>query len=746
MDKPQSNQGSSRLPGARVALVLLTGALFAGCAHVPADRYAVDRLNIEGMEEMDEYALRSCLATSERSRASINLSRSMRPTCNEPPFDDAVRVRLPLWRTGWPLYDRSVFERDLQRIQRWYRARGFYDAEVQTVTYDPPNAAIDDRVDANSECERVRGGEGCELEIGIVVEEGQPVMVQRTDLQGVEGLSADVREDLAGAIRLEVGERFDEHTYEVTKRALVTVLHNATYACATVDGAVDLDEDARVANIALTVNPGVQHTIGEVTLTGEQDLRRATILATANIDEGEPFTDALLADARHAVYALGTFASVDIIPTPRREDDVCIGVVDVALEVSPGRRLRYGLGGGLQSGVISTGTAQQIDSDQWDVHLLGFVEHRNFLGGLRRIRIEDRPKLIFPTSFPRATIEVPNTDGTTTTQGPTLGNELRVVFRQPAFIEARTALVVGARWDYGPDPNEGAVIRNSIDADIALQRSFFDGRLSASIGVHYNLYLPDDPEIGEAVDITDYQLLFFKQQFAIDLRDNSVSPRLGLYFGLEVNEAGILDWTYIRLVPDIRAYVPLGPLVLAARFRLGYMHIFSASEDLDRASQILGPIQYRLRGGGASSHRGFQAGFMGDQFESIPGGDPDAVFRQNAGGIRRWGASLEVRLPFNEDFGAVAFADIGDINRMPEFRFSRTRLALGFGLRYQTLIGPFRLDVAFLVPGAQPDGWETYGGFFSSPPTAPVMCPAENCDEPSSGVGGALHLTIGEAF
>ncbi|MFK8000052.1 MAG: outer membrane protein assembly factor [Polyangiales bacterium] len=744
MEKSQTNQGDSRLSGSRVALMLLVGAVFGGCAHVPADRYAVDHLNIEGMEEMDEYALRACLATSQRSRTGINLSRSTRPACNEPPFEDAVRVRLPIltWRSGWPLYDRSVFERDLQRIRRWYRARGYYDANVETVSYDPPIAATEDRVDVNSECDRVRSGEGCELEISVVINEGQPVMVAGTELQGAEALSAEIREDLADAISLEVGQRFDEQSYEATKAALVRVLHNATFACASVDGDVQLDETNRVANVTFTVSPGVEHVIGDVTLSGERDLRRATIIATANIDEGEPFTDALLADARHAVYALGAFASVDIIPTPRREEEACTGVVDVAVQVSPGRRLRYGLGGGLQSGVIGTGSTQQLDSDQWDIHLLGFIEHRNFLGGLRRFRIEERPKLIFPTSFPRARAE--SDDGETLT--PSLGNELRFEFRQPAFIEARTTLVVSGRWDFGPDPNLGAVVRHSFDADIALQRSFFDGRLSASIGVHYNLYLPTQRQ-----DLaSDSQLFFFKQQFALDLRDNSVNPRLGLYFGLDLQEASFLDWNYMRIVPDVRAYVPLGPLVLAGRFRLGYMHIFSADGDLDRVSQLLGPVQYRLRGGGASSHRGFQAGFMGDQFEPVPGGDPDAVFAQNAGGLRRWGASLELRFLFNDDFGAVAFADIGDINRMPEFRFSRTRLALGFGLRYQTLIGPFRLDVAFLANDAQVDDWGHYGGFFSSPPTSPVMCtptmdPDDPCDA-TSPFGGAIHLTIGEAF
>ena len=44
-------------------------------------------------------------------------------------FTVGMPVELWAWPwTDWPLYDPSVFERDLARIERWYRARGYYDA------------------------------------------------------------------------------------------------------------------------------------------------------------------------------------------------------------------------------------------------------------------------------------------------------------------------------------------------------------------------------------------------------------------------------------------------------------------------------------------------------------------------------------------------------------------------------------------------------------------------------------------
>lgn len=58
--------------------------------------------------------------------------------------------------------------------------------------------------------------------------------------------------------------------------------------------------------------------------------------------------------------------------------------------------------------------------------------------------------------------------------------------------------------------------------------------------------------------------------------------------------------------------------------------------------------------------------------------------------------STELRWRFSEDFGCVAFYDVGNVysNYLPEFSNKQLQ-ALGAGIRYYTPIGPLRLDVAF---------------------------------------------------
>ena len=518
------------------------------------------------------------------------------------------------------------------------------------------------------------------------------------------------------------------------------------------------------------------------------------------------YDESELLEAQHAVYSLGTFASVDVITAARRSSDgaeradpappdlelrqeevpeertpmigyenvdatdtstddgeqsaeerveaelaarrqqaaseanSCTGTVDVTIRVRPGRMLRYGVGAGVQSGIVGNG----INTDSvslWDVHLLAFVEHRNVFGGMQRLRLEDRPRFIFNDSFPN-TGEVNGTHN--------LGNEVRLQFRQPAFPERRTTLLITGTWDFGPDPNE-VFRRHNLDATLGFRRNFLDGRLSLGAGLHGNLFLAADDEErlldsdGERI-ASDYGILFFDPSIQLDLRDDSRSPHQGIFFPTEAQLGGFFTWNYARLVPDLRAYAPLGPLVLAGRFRLGWMHIFNFDPNLDTTSANLGPLPYRLRAGGPTGNRGYAATELG---HNPPAGADltEVVYEPGDGGLYRWEASLELRVPLNDSFGLVGFADAGDLNSGFEwngvangrtFRFNYLRLTLGLGLRYQTIIGPIRLDIGWLIPPAQVinPGEED---------VVPALTPLFGSDSARFGYG-AIHLSIGESF
>lgn len=749
-------------------------ALFVGgCASIPADRYGVARLRLEGMEELDPEALRACLATSERDAFGINFGTSTELACGEPPFDGG-RLHLRLWSWGWkewPTLDLAVFERDIERIERWYRARGFYDARVLSTRLDPPAAASSDRVVGEGEeavCEREGEGEGCKVEVTVTVDEGEPLLVESIGLSLDANARGLTREDLVDALELEEGERFDEALYERSKEALVRALRNEGYACATVAGDVQVDPDARRARVRFDVTPGPPSVFGEVTIhvsgEGEQNIPKTTVLGAADIDARAPFSPEKIANAQRAIYALGAFSSVQVEAMPRRgEAGACEGVVDVRIELTPGRALRYGVGGGIRSGILNVTGSDEQDVPQWDVHLLAFVEHRNLFGGLRRLRIEERPKLVFRSQFPRPVGE------TEDAEAPTLGNELRYEFRQPAFIEPRTTLSLHGRWDLGPDPNQPNIFRHDLDQGLVLSRPFFGGRVLISNAFRVNLYrIPPALNPNTVFDVSsNYQVLFLEQYAQLDLRDDARRPRKGLFLSVGAQEAGLArsrlglsSWRYYRVTPEARVYAPLpAGMVLAGRFAVGAMMIQDGDDALDRVSRELGPTRYRLRGGGPTSHRGYDSATLGwfdapaEQGPTVPNDDGDpatlndpALYPRTSGGVRRWEASLELRIPIDEDIGAVAFADMGDVNRAEAFRFNYIHLAVGVGFRYQTIVGPLRVDFGVLIPDAQVIGANDapYAGELSGEDTIGEF--PNYWTRNGSRVPGAINVTIGEAF
>lgn len=695
-------------PSSALCVLGLLGSL-AACASVPKGRYGVRRIKVEGMRELDPESLKACLATTERNYVGLTLGRSADPSCGRPPFaGKRLELRMGRWPwSKWPVFDEAVFQRDIERVRRWFRARGYYDAEVEELGFVPEAMKQSDRFDDEAAPCDHDAGEGCEAELVLKVREGSPVQIRAITLSGVSELPEGLRSKLAGALRFSRGEPFDEAVYDMVKRDFRRLLAEAAFARAEVAGRVEVDPTARTADVYLYVRAGPRYRFGRVYVTGKRALSQRPILASASIEDGDAYSESALEDAEREVYALGAFSSVEIQPHFNPSPDV--HVVDVEIRVVPGRLTRFGLGVGLMSGSISTiSNLQETTIPQWDVHLLAIAEHRNFLGGLRRVRLEERPRLIFEQVFPQ------------TEQGfPSPGNLAMLEFRQPSFIEDRTTLVANLRWDLGPDPFQARFSRHDLDARLGPQRAFLKGRLNVSAAVHANwLFVTQIRDRAPS----DYFLAFWEQSIRYDLRDNPVFPHRGIFLALGLQQAGYglpASWRYFRTTPDARFYIPLPyEVVLAGRFALGMLFIQQSDQALDAISARLGPERYRLRGGGATSNRGFVPGDLGDGIE---------------GGLRRWESSLELRAMLTENFGTVLFTDFGDVHESASFRFSHLNTSVGFGLRYRTPVGPLRFDMGFVVDEARVIGDDAPQSNFL-------------VDLGFTQFPGAFHLTIGESF
>src|SRR5262249_38313618 len=118
----------TRLPRVRLGtlapgFIVLACVFVSGCATVPKREYGVRSLKISGMRQLEEAALKVCLATQERERSGFMLGVEGDPECGVPPFD-AARLPVQLWAwpwTEWPVYDETVWSRDVGRVTRWMK-------------------------------------------------------------------------------------------------------------------------------------------------------------------------------------------------------------------------------------------------------------------------------------------------------------------------------------------------------------------------------------------------------------------------------------------------------------------------------------------------------------------------------------------------------------------------------------------------------------------------------------------------
>src|SRR5437762_2184470 len=99
----------------------------------------------------------------------------------------------------YEVFDEMLLERDLGRIERYYRARGYYEARV--------TAARVIHLDAHH------------VRVKIRVSEGQPVrLAGAVQTPGLERLPPDVSFAAIRANAMTPGDPFDEAVYEKTKR------------------------------------------------------------------------------------------------------------------------------------------------------------------------------------------------------------------------------------------------------------------------------------------------------------------------------------------------------------------------------------------------------------------------------------------------------------------------------------------------------------------------------------------------
>ncbi len=412
--------------------------------------------------------------------------------------------------------------------------------------------------------------------------------------------------------------------------------------------------DHRNATLAsdIRLSPGPRLRFGDLVITRPSAVRANRIRAIAGLPSGKVFSPEELEDASQRLRRTGAFRSVVLneaaVPNPD-------GTLDIQAEVIDAKPRRIGFGAEIASLEGLT--------------LSGFWLHRNLLGGAERFRIEG---------------EVGGIGG----DSGGIDYRLSARFERPATFTPDTTAFLEARIE---ELDEEEYRQTTFEIGGGVSHIFSD-ELEGELGIAYQ-YAEIDDDLGSRTN----QLLLLPAKLTFDNRDEALNATEGFYVGLEATPFLALDAgdPAFRLYADARTYVGFGEndtIVLAGRTQLG---------SVTGASLLDVPPDMLFFSGGSNTVRGQPYQSLG---VDLGGGN-------TSGGRSFLAVSGELRARVADNWQVVGFADTGYVGR--DSFGSGTgdwHSGAGFGVRYDTGIGPIRFDVATPLDGDAGQDYEFYIG------------------------------------
>jgi outer membrane protein insertion porin family/translocation and assembly module TamA len=722
---------------------VLFALLTIACSKIPQGRSAIDDVSVYNARTISPSDIEDHLATVESERF-LGLKEGL-------VYDYSV-------------FDEAALQRDLARVERYLRGRGFLAAQVRA-----------GRVIHTSD-DHVR--------VQIVVIEGPPTLNRNVAVKGMEDVPPGDQEPAltAAAKALAKGARFDETRLETAEKDVKRALTEDGYAYATVKAEATVDPTAHAADYVITIDAGPKATFGAVTIVGldpdgagprVQEIPDSAVRRAVAIEAGQPFSSAKIDSATQALLDLGVFSAVQVLPTLSKETPRST-TIPVTVKLAPTRLRELKFGGGFEFDVFKT-----------DLHLLTGWENKNFFGGLRDFTVEWRPGLVL---YPL------RVDNITKPTHPLLEERFRAQLKQPGFLEARTTGLVTPELNVfpllvAPDPpaNDPVVGYVEVKGTIGVERTFLK-RLKVKLS--YTVQVEDPFSYVGPLNsaLTTLVIAYPQIVTALDYRDSPLRPHSGFYLANTFQVAGGVfggDASDIKVQPEVRTYIPLGKRVtFGTRASVGFLFPLSYAQDwqcetLYSATATLlsahcngraiggleGDIERMyFRGffsGGPNTNRGFPL-FGVSTYAVVPFLNPATAGAQIAancnpssptfnpgacyipvGGLTLWEFSNEIRYQIAGPFSLANFCDMGDVSpNAADIRLSHLHLSCGGGARYDTPVGPIRFDVGYRIQPLQILGFKNELAAAAANPS--YGAPTRLFGTPGAPI--AFSIGIGEAF
>jgi translocation and assembly module TamA len=395
---------------------------------------------------------------------------------------------------------------------------------------------------------------------------------------------------------------------------------------------------------SVTIAPGPRLTFGPLTVTGNYKVRTSAITRIAGLPTGEVYDPEDLNQVARRLRETGAFDSVALTEA----DDIGPNdtlPITVAIAESKPRRIGVGLEYSTVEGIRTS----------------AYWLHRNFFGGAENLRFD---------------AAVAGIGGGTGGVDYSLSTALKI----PAIYGADTDLTATAEISREDEPD---YLIDSASTEVLVSRL-----VTNNLDIEGGFGLLTAKEV-TALGTRQYTLLTAPLSATYDKRDSEMNAKSGYYIKVTgtpfISVAGGASGA--RGYLDGRGYYSFGSndrFTIAARGQVG---------TLVGADETDAPADYLFYSGGSGTVRG--EGYKSLGVDQVVDGKTVTT-----GGTSFAGAQLEARVGITNAISIVSFYDYGYVgSTATPLIDGADQSGVGLGVRYDTGIGPIRLDVGTPASG-----------------------------------------------
>ena len=638
--------------------------LFAQRATDGESRYEVNKIEFEGNETLGDNVLLSVMTTKESpSRISAFLY-------------EHISERLG---SKHEYFDPVTFDADLANLKGLYRDNGFFGTAIDTsLIYDQSEQAIS---------------------LKLIIHEGQRSLVDTLRCLGLEGIQSSIRDEIFSGGLVVDGSPFDARSLIREQERILILLYNHGYPGAKLDSAVVQRRlSTNNLTIILAFTPGRQYTIGKITITGEggtiDDIDEGLVFRYLDLEAGQFYSLEKKLQSERSLSRTGIFESVRVdAHFPARDDTSRTVPISIVLKPRDKHEL----------------TPELFVNDEDNAFNLGLglgYNNRNFFGSARNFLTRGSLRV---QSIQRVSVlKMFTPDGF---RQPSLVAKAELTFQlmQP-YIFSKS---VSGNWTFSliadkRKPYLQSIVRNRMGISKQFSEhtyGLFDWSLERM-----------SVEIFDSTSATRFtgeqrpQLnSIFVATVQRDMTNDIISPSAGLFVSISLEEGGIIPSLlknfgsslpfsqYYKASAFARWYKDLSKdrfAILAMKLKGGFSEPYRFQRKAGEENLPI-PINRRFFAGGSGSVRGWRTRELG------------AVERPQFGGNAALESSIETRINILRGLGdlwyfrlngiwTVFFLDVGNVwANVRDVSLNQLAIASGFGIRYDTIFGPVRVDFGF---------------------------------------------------